>query len=270
MTTILTENGSKFFSRFDQDSSLFPLDNRLLSKLCPQDVVVISGSPGSGKTELLYHWIAKCILPASPCNGLDQRVILFDNDLRFDLFRFVKILERKLRYSQATSGISTNASKNSLFIDERLKLLDIFNCSDFDEFVCSLRYLEVTRPKKYVLMVDGITSFYWSTKMRNPFGSSMTQDCVSVMTALLRNVSRSCGMPVLLTRRKLDSSSGNGRTKLPVAWRNLVTKQLQLVCNGITEKSTDVIVEDVASGVKFQCGITSSGWKINIPNAANS
>ncbi|GFQ89626.1 rad51 domain-containing protein [Trichonephila clavata] len=267
MATYWTENASKFLSRMEDKISHFPLDNQIIPCLSTQDIVEISGGPGSGKTELLYHLIICCILPEIPWRdiqlvGLNKRVTFIDNDLHFNLFRLIKILEKRIRFQLSLENCTVSRSEMSSFIDDRLKLLDIYKCSNCDEFINILRYIEIVPNQKILLIVDGVTSFYWSSKLRMAHPSSKIPDVFSIITSLVKNISKSCSLPVIVTKRKLVQSSNYDRTMLPAAWRNTITKQLELVHNGLIENAVNVIVHDIRSEVKIKCAISSYGFKV--------
>ncbi|KAF8788283.1 DNA repair protein XRCC2-like [Argiope bruennichi] len=267
MASFICETAAQLFSRIEQNKCYIPLEEHLLPQLTTQDVVEIAGGPGSGKTELLYHLIVHCILPDTPWKGLDleglnKKVMLINNDLHFNLFRLMKILERRLRYLLVANNISVNITDISTFINERLKLLDILKCTNCDEFICSLKYLELAQNQKYVLMIDGIMSFYWSSKMRMSYPTAKIPDSMCVVISLLKNIIKNCNLPVIITKRNLVSSPSYDRSLLPAAWRNLVTKKLELVFEGCNEKSSNITVLNISSGVKVRCAISNSGFKI--------
>ncbi|CAL1299633.1 unnamed protein product [Larinioides sclopetarius] len=263
----LCETGAQLFSRLEQNGCHFPLEEHILPQLTTQDVVEITGGPGSGKTELLYHLVVHCILPDTPWKGLDlgglnKKVMLINNDLHFNLFRLMKIMERRLRYLLVANSISVNVTEISSFINERLKMLDILKCTNCDEFICSLRYLEVAQNRRYILMIDGIMSFYWSSKMRSSYPTTKIPDSMSIVISLLKNICRNCNFPVIITRRNLVSSPGYDKSLLPATWRNLVTKKLELVFEGCNEKASNINVHNITFGVKVRCAISNSGLKV--------
>ncbi|KAJ7409602.1 hypothetical protein BTVI_56048 [Pitangus sulphuratus] len=50
------------------------------------DVIEFHGAEGTGKTEMLYHLIARCIIPKSG-GGLEVEVMFIDTDYHFDMLR---------------------------------------------------------------------------------------------------------------------------------------------------------------------------------------
>ncbi|GFT32440.1 rad51 domain-containing protein [Nephila pilipes] len=268
MAACQTENAAKFLSKIKDEISYFSLDNKILPALTTQDIVQISGGPGSGKTELLYHLIICCLLPDTPwkgihLGGLNKRVIFIDNDLHFNLIRFIKVLEERLKYQFSLNNYTAPVHEMSSFIDDRLKLLDIFRCSNCDKFIEILRYTETVPKRKYLLIIDGIMSFFWSNKMRMSYSSSKIPDFFTIVTSVIKNISKNHGLPVIVTKRKLMQSSNSERSMLPAVWRNLVTKQLELVNNGIIGNALDIVVHNTTSNIKIQCTISSNcGFKV--------
>ncbi|XP_057272508.1 DNA repair protein XRCC2 isoform X3 [Pezoporus wallicus] len=59
------------------------------------DVIEFHGPEGTGKTEMLYHLVARCIIPKSG-GGLEVEVMFIDTDYHFDMLRLVTILENRL------------------------------------------------------------------------------------------------------------------------------------------------------------------------------
>lgn len=49
----------------------------------------------SGKTELLYHLLCRCVLPVT-AGGLEVDVVFVDTDYNLDMLRLVSILDNRL------------------------------------------------------------------------------------------------------------------------------------------------------------------------------
>lgn len=49
----------------------------------------------TGKTELLYHLLCRCLMPAV-AGGLEVEVMFVDTDYSLDMLRLVSILDRRL------------------------------------------------------------------------------------------------------------------------------------------------------------------------------
>lgn len=57
----------------------------------------------AGKTELLYHLLCRCVMPAA-AGGLEVEVMFVDTDYSLDMLRLVSILDRRL-----SAGTRTHA-----------------------------------------------------------------------------------------------------------------------------------------------------------------
>ena len=55
----------------------------------------LHGTEGTGKTELLYHLLVRCLLPED-AGGLGVEVVFLDTDHHFDMLRLVTVLEHRL------------------------------------------------------------------------------------------------------------------------------------------------------------------------------
>ncbi|KAK1875396.1 DNA repair protein XRCC2 [Dissostichus eleginoides] len=94
----MTESGAQLFARLEARRCLKDIEK----KLFPGDggpengeVVELYGSEGTGKTELLYHLLSRCLLPLS-AGGLEVDVVFMDTDYSLDMLRLVSILDSRL------------------------------------------------------------------------------------------------------------------------------------------------------------------------------
>ncbi|XP_015688016.1 DNA repair protein XRCC2 [Protobothrops mucrosquamatus] len=116
------------------------------------DVVEFHGAEGTGKTEMLYHLIARCILPKSR-GGLEVGVLFIDTDFHFDMLRLLTILEYRLS-SQGTEATIKHFLERFLLI----------NCHSSSQLLLSLYSLESMfslHPSLSLLIIDSISAFYW-------------------------------------------------------------------------------------------------------------
>uniref|UniRef100_A0A8B9UK88 X-ray repair cross complementing 2 n=2 Tax=Anas TaxID=8835 RepID=A0A8B9UK88_9AVES len=115
------------------------------------DVIEFHGPEGTGKTEMLYHLVARCIIPKSG-GGLEVEVMFIDTDYHFDMLRLVTILEHRL--VQSTEEM----------IKQCLGRLFLVNCNSSTQLLLTLYSLEnmfCTHPSLCLLIVDSISAFYW-------------------------------------------------------------------------------------------------------------
>ncbi|XP_016052432.1 PREDICTED: DNA repair protein XRCC2, partial [Miniopterus natalensis] len=126
------------------------------------DILEFHGPEGTGKTEMLYHLTARCILPRS-AGGLEVEVLFIDTDSHFDLLRLVTILEHRLPQSS----------------EERVKgclaRLFLVHCSSSSQLLLTLHSLETVfcrRPSLCLLILDSLSAFYWIDRANG--GDSVT------------------------------------------------------------------------------------------------
>ncbi|KAG8506136.1 DNA repair protein XRCC2, partial [Galemys pyrenaicus] len=115
------------------------------------DILEFHGPEGTGKTEMLYHLTARCILPKSE-GGLEAEVLFLDTDCHFDMLRLVTILEHRL--SQSSEDI----------VKCCLARLFVAHCNSSTQVLLTLHSLEAmfcSHPALCLLMVDSLSAFYW-------------------------------------------------------------------------------------------------------------
>ncbi|CAF96152.1 unnamed protein product [Tetraodon nigroviridis] len=94
----MTESGAQLFARLDARRCLKDVEPRLFPEHGGPDhgdVVELHGPAGTGKTELLYHLLCRCVMPAA-AGGLEVEVMFVDTDYSLDMLRLVSILDRRL------------------------------------------------------------------------------------------------------------------------------------------------------------------------------
>lgn len=210
-------------------------ENNLFPNFTTKDIVEISGEAGSCKTELLYHLIAGCVFPASwkgiQLDGLESEVMFMDNDCRFNLFRFVSILDNRIKALARASNADIGSSEIYAFIQERLKLLHIIKCYDSSQFITTLSSLgsaSCLQKKKTFLMIDSLSSFYWSDKARMQNNLTKLFAHHKTIVNLIQNLSSKCCVPVIYTKRKLLSKADWDNKVLGPQWNSTVTRSLEL------------------------------------------
>ncbi|XP_012589324.1 PREDICTED: DNA repair protein XRCC2 [Condylura cristata] len=144
------------------------------------DILEFHGPEGTGKTEMLYHVAARCILPRAD-GGLEADVLFIDTDCRFDLLRLVAILERRL------SGGSEEA------VTRCLARLLVAQCHSSAQVLLTLHSLGAvlcSRPALCLLAVDSLSAFYWLDRAsggESPRAQEATlAQCAQVLQRLVR------------------------------------------------------------------------------------
>ncbi|CAG05330.1 unnamed protein product, partial [Tetraodon nigroviridis] len=88
----------QLFARLDARRCLKDVEPRLFPEHGGPDhgdVVELHGPAGTVKTELLYHLLCRCVMPAA-AGGLEVEVMFVDTDYSLDMLRLVSILDRRL------------------------------------------------------------------------------------------------------------------------------------------------------------------------------
>ncbi|XP_069504028.1 DNA repair protein XRCC2 isoform X2 [Ambystoma mexicanum] len=178
-----SESGTQLLARLEGRSSLKTLEPLLFAQEgfpIHGDVVEFHGPEGTGKTEMLYHLIARCIIPKSD-GGLQVEVLFIDTDYHFDMLRLVTILEHRL--SQSTEEI----------MKQCLGRFFLVLCSSTVQLLLTLYSLEsmfCSHPSLCLLILDSISAFYWID--RNNGGESIPKQeanlkkCVDILDKLLK------------------------------------------------------------------------------------
>uniref|UniRef100_A0A2K6M5A2 X-ray repair cross complementing 2 n=1 Tax=Rhinopithecus bieti TaxID=61621 RepID=A0A2K6M5A2_RHIBE len=148
------ESGTELLARLEGRSSLKEIEPNLFAdedSPVHGDVLEFHGSEGTGKTEMLYHLTARCILPKSE-GGLEVEVLFIDTDYHFDMLRLVTILEHRL--SQSSEEI----------IKYCLGRFFLVYCSSSTHLLLTLYSLEsmfCSHPSLCLLILDSLSAFYW-------------------------------------------------------------------------------------------------------------
>ncbi|KAJ1099563.1 hypothetical protein NDU88_004663 [Pleurodeles waltl] len=148
------ESGTQLLARLEGRSSLKNLEPLLFAEEgfpVHGDVVEFHGPEGTGKTEMLYHLIARCILPKSD-GGLQVEILFIDTDYHFDMLRLVTILEHRL--SRSTEDI----------MKECLARFFLVLCNSSVQLLLTLYSLEsmfCSRTSLCLVILDSISAFYW-------------------------------------------------------------------------------------------------------------
>ncbi|XP_069770902.1 DNA repair protein XRCC2 isoform X3 [Narcine bancroftii] len=143
------------------------------------NTVEFYGPEGTGKTEMLYHLVASCILPEST-GGLQVEVVFIDTDYHFDMLRLVTILEYRL------------AQRTEELVKQCLSRLFLVHCNSSTQLLLlfhSLESMVCSHPALCLLIVDSMSAFYWIDRLNG--GESLSQQeanlgsCIECLEKLL-------------------------------------------------------------------------------------
>uniref|UniRef100_A0A3Q0S3G4 RecA family profile 1 domain-containing protein n=1 Tax=Amphilophus citrinellus TaxID=61819 RepID=A0A3Q0S3G4_AMPCI len=225
----------QLFARLEARRCLKDIEPRLFPEDGGPDhgeVVELFGLEGTGKTELLYHLLCRCVLPEA-AGGLEVDVVFVDTDYSLDMLRLVSILDT-LSSSPSLFGPAEVALRSCL------SRLLVVQCSSSSQLLLTLHFLETTlssRPTLALLLIDSISAFYWLDRCEG--GTSFTKQeeklgrCAELLGRLLRDyritVFATCHAirrPVLPSSSSSSSSSESERSYLCRPWQRLVTHRL--------------------------------------------
>jgi DNA-repair protein XRCC2 len=137
-----------------------------------KDVIELYGDDGSGKTQILLHLIANCILPqkwkGASLEGRGVGVIFVDTDYHFSLLRLVEILEERITSCFLQQGLPMpSVAARQTFIKSCLSRLTLAKCNSTEELLDTMRSFDkilCNRTDICVMMIDSISAFYWQDK----------------------------------------------------------------------------------------------------------
>ncbi|XP_035980660.1 DNA repair protein XRCC2-like [Fundulus heteroclitus] len=235
----MAESGTQLFARLEARRCLKDIEPRLFADDGGPDhgeVVELYGPEGTGKTELLYHLLCRCVLPVA-AGGLEVDVVFVDTDYSLDMFRLVSILDNRLNAGVSTS--LTSARSNDAALRSCLSRLLVVHCCSSSQLLLTFHFLETTlssRPSVALLLIDSISAFYWPD--RSEGGASVTRQeeklskCSELMARLLRDYRITIFATCHTIRRSSSGPSSSSsasepdRSYLCRSWQRLVTHRL--------------------------------------------
>jgi DNA-repair protein XRCC2 len=204
------------------------------SSLARGDVIEIQGPAASGKSQLLYHLAASCILPKEvliiSTDVPDQRMvhlggwcgsaIVFDCDGRWDTRRLHDMLLARLKVSFSKTQLpplphKSNSTISSIALDA-LSRLHVFRPTSSFQLAATLlnlpKYHAEQMPDEEIrlLFVDSISSFYWADRWQAEYsGSKKTHrsNPLGHVLQYLQAFRRSHGPVIVLTNWGLNPLS---------------------------------------------------------------
>uniref|UniRef100_A0A3P9IZX1 RecA family profile 1 domain-containing protein n=1 Tax=Oryzias latipes TaxID=8090 RepID=A0A3P9IZX1_ORYLA len=183
----------------------------------------------SGKTELLYHLLCRCVLPEA-AGGLEVDALFVDTDYSLDMLRLVSILDSRL----SSAGLEEAALRSSL------SRLLVVHCSSSSQLLLTLHYLETTlnsRPSLALLLIDSISAFYWLDRCEGGASISRQEEKLSKCAELLGRLLRDYKFTIFATCHTIRRSSSGlaasrsstleaDRPYLCRPWQRLVTHRV--------------------------------------------
>ncbi|KAF4572813.1 DNA repair protein XRCC2 [Pleurotus pulmonarius] len=191
------------------------------------NVVEIQGSSASGKSHLVYHLVAHCIIPSKYADcalgGWGKAAIVFDSDNTFSVARAKQILLKQLESRFATQPHLWTAESRSGVVEKCLGHLHIFRPSSSIQLAATLRNLPTYHTANLphtdigVLAVDSINAFYWMDRfiVEHPSSSGKASTAINPfqhVVSSLRTFHAAYRPLILVTSWLIDpnQSSSNG------------------------------------------------------------
>ena len=214
-----------------------------------------SGQEGSGKTEMLLHLIANCILPKSwkdlKLNGRSVDVVFVDTDYHFQLLRLVTVLEHRIvnAIKGAHPEETVRFTDENHAVEERFCYPDKYN--DYEDFiknclshlfivrcnnsvqllatVLSLENLLAARPEVGVFMIDSLSTFYWIDRFSNRENLSTQEANQKKIADVLARFTQQYHVVLIGTKQSLFASEEKTprREYLCQKWQRLVNFRFQ-------------------------------------------
>uniref|UniRef100_A0A2D4PB66 RecA family profile 1 domain-containing protein n=1 Tax=Micrurus surinamensis TaxID=129470 RepID=A0A2D4PB66_MICSU len=197
------------------------------------DIVEFHGAEGTGKTEMLYHLIARCILPKSR-GGLEVSVVFIDTDFHFDMLRLVTLLEYRL-----------SSRGTEVTIKRYLERFFLINCHSSSQLLLSLYSLEsiffLSHPSLSLLIIDSMSAFYWIDRANGGENLSLQEANLKKCVQVLQKLVKEHRLVLFATTQSLMQKSSNfvesseqtecdaGSDYCPFlckAWQQLVTHRI--------------------------------------------
>ncbi|KAJ7322151.1 hypothetical protein JRQ81_018438 [Phrynocephalus forsythii] len=221
------ESGAQLLARLEGRSSLKNLEPNLFAEEgypTHGDIVEFHGPEGTGKTEMLYHLIARCILPKSG-GGLEVGLLFIDTDFHFDMLRLVTILENRLFQSREET------------IKQCLRRFFFVNCNSSPQLLLTLYSLDnlfCSHPSLCLLIIDSMSAFYWIDRVNGGENLSLQEANLKRCTQVLEKLVREHHLVLFATTQTImqksaitAESSGKYHSDAGVDYRPYLCKSWQ-------------------------------------------
>ncbi|XP_009001034.2 DNA repair protein XRCC2 [Callithrix jacchus] len=196
------ESGTELLARLEGRSSLKEIEPSLFAdedSPVHGDILEFHGPEGTGKTEMLYHLTARCILPKSE-GGLEVEVVFIDTDYHFDMLRLVTILEHRL--SQSSEEV----------LKVCLGRLVLLYCSSSTHLLLTLHSLEsmfCSRPSLCLLILDSLSAFYWIDRVNGGESVNLQESTLKKCSQFLEKLVNDYRLVLFATTQTLMQKASN-------------------------------------------------------------
>ncbi|KAK4504209.1 hypothetical protein PRZ48_005125 [Zasmidium cellare] len=231
--------------------SLPPLDNLIQTAIdlkapttktqpTPPIIELLSPSPGSGKTHLLYHLAALAVLPTTH-GGRQSTAVIIDADGKFSIPRLVQqmsLLCKTHHPQDRESVIATSLKHVHTFHPQSLPSL-LATLTSLPTYLFNAnRHYSFDRAVGFIAL-DSAAAFYWQAKCDAEEASLLKDSSPPKgyvqLAGALKNVGRVLNAPVVFSSWNMNSVKKNPslgpdvrayRSSLPPPWSTLPTLRL--------------------------------------------
>ncbi|XP_068829545.1 DNA repair protein XRCC2 [Capricornis sumatraensis] len=196
------ESGTELLARLEGRSSLKEIEPHLFAdeeSPVHGDILEFHGAEGTGKTEMLYHLTARCILPKSE-GGLEVEVVFIDTDYHFDMLRLVTVLEHRLSQS------SEETVRRCL---GRLFLLYCGGSTQLLLTLCSLQTMLCSHPSVCLLILDSLSAFYWIDRANGGESVNLQESTLKKCSQLLEKLVNEYRLVLFATTQSIMQKASN-------------------------------------------------------------
>lgn len=244
-------------------------------------VELMSTTPGSGKTHLLYHLTAKAVLPTD-IGGRQACVMIVDADGKFSVPRLAQQMA-KLSQSDASHDLPTQNELKDV-ITTALKHVHVFSPQSMESTVATVRSLpsylfNANRHHSFdravaFIALDSASAFYWQAKAEVENASLLSKQAAPSsgyipLAAALKNASRTFNTPVIFTCwhlgpiKKSPSAFGSDlrafRPLLPPPWQTLPTLRLVVQRTAVRKLPVEISVEEALRESEMRQKVVDEG-----------
>lgn len=197
-----------------------------------EDVIQVSGESSTGKSQIVLHALATCVLPES-LGGEGSSAVLFDLDMKFEVERFHQILSSRITLdfrerAQGDETISKGDYENVL--KECCDRVYVYRCMTNLDFLTALYALPALAESKGIrlVVVETLATFYWETAETDAPASGLH---VAIPQAI-RSLLRTCKLTVLAVKPTLFhhkwQKDSDGFDYTSATWKSMVSTHVDL------------------------------------------
>ena len=198
----------------------------------PNNIIEFSGGEGTGKSELLMNIAAQCVLPKS-LSGCGCDVIFINTDYKFNIVRFISIIEKRLKLLQC-EGSSEHFTLDRTFLDSILSHFHLFYCPSVSE--CCMALMNTLNSSSIsdvgAIIIDDM-GLLWENK-----NDAYIEDLVEIFKKLVKE------RRLLMAVSQLLPVYGG---QLFRSWLKLVSYKFKLTMSTCTNDmmQTDVLIQQI-------------------------